>query len=236
MHHRHPWSARALITIAAPTLGLLVATGSMASASTAHASHPVNELSPYHVRLQEVGQRYSGNWAGYFDSASKFSSVSGKWTEPRVKCTSTNSLQEFWVGLDGAGDSTIEATGIMATCHDRSAHYYTFWEMGPATGLNLVGSSVKAGDKIYATVTRSGTSYTLKLTDSTTHDNNVSEHKTCSHCTNASAEWVDSLGGKTPLSDFGTWNLIGAGHKIMARPSALKDKGHAFSVTWKASS
>jgi hypothetical protein len=55
-----------------------------------------------------------------------------------------------------------------------------------------MGTSLKPGDKIAASVTRSGTSYALKLTDSTTPGNNISVTKTCAlaTCKDTSAEWI----------------------------------------------
>jgi hypothetical protein len=55
-----------------------------------------------------------------------------------------------------------------------------------------VGTALKPGDKISASVTRTGTSYALDLTDSTTAGNNISVTKTCAltTCKAASAEWI----------------------------------------------
>ena len=55
-----------------------------------------------------------------------------------------------------------------------------------------VGTTLKPGDKIAASVTRTGTSYALKLTDSTTSGNNISVTKTCAlaTCKDTSAEWI----------------------------------------------
>ena len=60
------------------------------------------------------------------------------------------------------------------------------------TGTTEVGTALKPGDKISASVTRTGTSYALKLADSTTSGNNISVTKTCvlTTCKDTSAEWV----------------------------------------------
>ena len=59
-------------------------------------------------------------------------------------------------------------------------------------GTIEVGTTLKPGDKISASVTRTGTSYALKLTDSTTSGNNISVTKTCAlaTCKDTSAEWI----------------------------------------------
>ena len=53
--------------------------------------------------------------------------------------------------------------------------YYTWYEMYPADSVE-VGTGVQAGDAITASVVRSGTSYTLQVTDSTTSGNNINQH------------------------------------------------------------
>src|SRR5262249_41031104 len=69
--------------------------------------------------------------------------------------------------------------------------YFTWYAMFPASIVE-VGTALKPGDKVSASVTRSGTSYTLRLTDSTTPGNNISVTKTCAltECKDTSAEWV----------------------------------------------
>ena len=158
------------------------------------------------------------NWSGYADDNSKgnsYSKVSGSWNEPGITCSSKElQVAVFWVGIDGFNNSTVEQDGTIAECYLGKAFYYTWWEMYPTNFIQVVGTTVKPGDKIAGSVVVTGTSYKLKLTDSTTSGNNVSKTETCTTCANASAEWIAETPGTsrgyTPLPDFKTWTVSSA--------------------------
>jgi hypothetical protein len=204
------------------------------------------------------------NWSGYADTESggrTFSAVSSHWTQPGISCPSMElQLAAFWVGLDGANSDTVEQDGTLAECFQGRAYYYTWWEMYPSNGVQFVGRTVKAGDHIAASVVRSGTGYTLKVTDSTTSGNNVSERATCSICKNTSAEWISEATGtprgEAPIADFRKWapfavavrsgsttgrissfpswkiTMAGDAGYPLARPGSPTSAGSAFTVTW----
>jgi hypothetical protein len=153
------------------------------------------------------------NWSGYADSSStagEFSAVSGAWTVPAVTCTPEHRIQSQWVGLDGLTDSTVEQTGTISQCFEGQAIYYTWWEMYPTEStVTVVGSTVKPGDHITASVRRTGTTYALKLTDATTTGNNISVSETCAAttCLDESANWIIERNsfastGYAPLAPF----------------------------------
>jgi Peptidase A4 family len=136
----------------------------------------------------------SYNWAGYADVSSTngtFTKVSGAWTVPSVTCTKEDRITSDWVGLDGFSSSTVEQDGTVSQCFEDTAVYYTWYEMYPA-GTIAVGTSVAPGDKITASVTRSGSAYTLAVTDSTSTTNSFSHKATCATttCLATSAEWI----------------------------------------------
>lgn len=136
----------------------------------------------------------SFNWSGYADTSStkqEFTKVSGSWTAPSVSCNAEDQITSNWVGLDGFNSGTVEQLGTFAQCFQGTPIYITWYEMFPA-GLTEVGATLKPGDKITASVTRTGTSYALKLTDATTSGNNISVTKTCAlaTCVDTSAEWI----------------------------------------------
>jgi len=115
-----------------------------------------------------------------------------------------------------------------------------------------------------ASVVRSGSSYTLKVTDSTHTANSFTTTQTCSGCANSSAEWIaeapSSSSGVLPLADFHSWTESGATVKAgstsgvissftddeitmidssgltKALPGALNGSGNGFGVTWERSS
>jgi hypothetical protein len=155
----------------------------------------------------------SFNWAGYADvstTAQKFTKVSGSWTVPALTCTSEDRVTSEWVGLDGATTTTVEQDGTSSQCFQGVAIYYSWYELYPA-GTVEVGTTVAAGDSISASVTRSSTSYTLKLTDSTHTANSFSHTATCAlaTCLDESAEWITerpaySSTGIVPEAQFKT--------------------------------
>src|SRR6516164_10435114 len=113
------------------------------------------------------------NWAGYADTATKaqtFTKVSGSWTVPSVTCSAEDQITSDWVGLDGFNSATVEQLGTISWCYKGKPLYFTWYSMFP-NGTTEVGAALKPGDKISASVTRTGTGYALKLTDSTTSGN-----------------------------------------------------------------
>jgi hypothetical protein len=175
--------------------------------------------------LQQVE---SYNWSGYADIGSatatpQYSNVSASWTEPAVHCTSEDRIAAFWVGIDGYSSDTVEQDGTIAQCFEGQAYYYTWWEMYPTNEIQVVGQTVRPGDRISSSVARQGTRYTLTVTDSSTRGNNISTTQTCAAtggCANSSAEWIGEAPtgptGQFPLAPFGTWTVsratASAGH------------------------
>ena len=134
------------------------------------------------------------NWSGYADTATRaqtFTKVSGSWTVPSVTCSAEDQITSDWVGLDGFNSSTVEQLGTTSWCYKGKAVYYTWYEIYPK-GVHQAGSALQPGDKVTASVTRTGPSYAFKLTDSTTSGNNISVTKTCAlaTCKDTSAEWI----------------------------------------------
>jgi len=267
-----------------PVLGLLLAFSHPAGASTTgHASpqaraiaaaiatlrhlkigdHATNHAVGHGVKVKGLTQVHSLNWAGYADdntAGTTYSTVTGNWSEPAVTCPAHGTQDAvFWVGIDGFSSGTVEQDGTLAQCNRGTATYFSWWEMFPTNSIQVVGSSVSPGDSISASVVRSGSTYTLKVTDSTHPANSFSTTQTCSTCTNTSAEWIaeaPSSGNKIlPLPNFGTWTETGAtvnskvitsfaddeltmvdnSGTIKAQPGPLNSSGNGFSVTWKRS-
>jgi len=147
--------------------------------------HPANHGLGGHTSLGKgLKHSVSGNWSGYADdnSTSKtYSSVTGHWTEPKITgCKATAlSAAVFWMGIDGFANRTVEQAGSAAICPGGRQHdpvYATWWEMFPSNSIRFIGTTVKPGDKISASVVRSGTRYTLKVTDSTMRGKQLLHH------------------------------------------------------------
>jgi hypothetical protein len=225
--------------------------------------HSANQRVAGHAaKIKGLTQVQSSNWSGYADTGSSFSTVTSSWTEPTPTCSSrTTSLAAFWVGIDGYSSDSVEQDGTLIECYQRTAYQYTWWEMYPTNDIQVVGSTLAAGDHIAASVVRSGTSYTLKVTDSTHSADSFSTTQTCSSCANSSAEWIaeapSGSSGVYPLARFSTWTassatvtegstagtissftddeitMVDSAGRIEAQPGALNSSGNSFAVTWE---
>ena len=283
MQRRIPLLLTCTIAACAPVLGLVIAVAPGASAATtssassaatyAHAlaaaraairhlsigQHATDHAVGHSSRSRGLTQVQSTNWAGYADTSSTFSTVTGSWSEPAVTCGSRGTDAVFWVGIDGFTSGSVEQDGTFAECSGGNAFYFTWWEMFPTNAIQVVGSSVVPGDSITSSVVRSGTSYTLKVTDSTHPANSFSTTQSCSACANSSAEWIaeaPSSGNRIlPLANFGTWTqpgatvnsgvissfpddeltMVNSSGAVKAQPGPLNGSGNGFSVTWKSS-
>ncbi|HEY2128638.1 MAG TPA: G1 family glutamic endopeptidase [Streptosporangiaceae bacterium] len=281
---RRPRLLNLVLLACLPAAGMLLTFGSAAGASTAATpsaqaaanarallhnlsvgQHSANQrVAGHSARIKGLSQVSSTNWSGYADTSSTFSTVTANWTEPSASCTSTTSLAAFWVGIDGYSSSSVEQDGTLIECYLGTAYQYTWWEMYPSNAIQVVGSSLAAGDHITSSVVRSGTRYALKVTDSTHPANSFTTTQTCSGCANSSAEWIaeapSGSAGVYPLSHFSTWTASGAtvtgssgagvissytddeitmidsASRVKAQPGALNSSGNGFSVTWERSS
>jgi hypothetical protein len=180
------------------------------------------------------------NWAGYADSSNThgaFTKVSGAWTVPSVTCTAENRITSDWVGLDGVTSSTVEQDGTVSQCFEGRAVYYTWYEMYPA-GTIAVGTSVAPGDMIKASVSRSGSAYTLAVTDSTHSANSFSKNATCATttCLDTSAEWIAERPsysiGIAPEAQFSTVPFSAASETAAGRTSTISGySGTNYDIT-----
>jgi len=210
------------------------------------------------TRSVRDGSATSTNWSGYVltGGTGAFSSVSSSWTEPAASCSSGTQYAAFWVGLDGYNSNSVEQTGTDSDCSGGTPDYYGWYEMYPADPVYFT-NPVAPGDSLSASVTVSGTSYTLTLTDST-QGWTQTENESGSYA-DSSAEVIteapSSTQGPLPLADFGTIGysasaangasfsaqdptsitmVAGTGDELDST-SALDGSG-GFSNTWQAAS
>jgi hypothetical protein len=282
MHRRFTSFVVRVLVACVPVLGLVMAAG----AGTASAAHsPVNARAAALAALKHLkigqhatnhplghtarvkGAALSNNWAGFTDTktSAKYSKITGSWTQPKGTCGSATSLAVFWVGIDGFNSNTVEQDGTLIQCVNGHATYFSWWEMFPSNPIQPVSSAVRPGDHITSSVTRSGTTYTLKVTDSTHPAASFTKTRTCAAttCVDSSAEWIAEAPSSSnrilPLTNFGSWTLKGATVKagtksgtistfphqkiimvnnsgqVKAQTSALNSTGNQFKVTWKRS-
>ena len=246
-------------------LGMIAVTATAAMLLLAMPSGAVATTVPGHLNqsvMERTNTLDSTNWAGYVATSGPYTSVSASWVVPTVKCSSSQEeeLAAFWVGLDGgkSGDDTVEQTGTLAECVFGTLIGYVAWyEMYP-NGLSPYSKTVDAGDHMSASVSVSGSSYTLILSDATRHWTETTvQSATASDATAeviAEAPATESDGTVTilPLADFSTAKFskamvdgetLGAASPeqvtmadsngtVKAIPSAITG-GKKFTVTWK---
>jgi len=150
------------------------------------------------------GNATSYNWAGYVATGNpgQITWVYGKWRAPPVYCNSTTSYVATWLGIDGYNSSTVEQIGTTAQCSGGVASYYAWWELYPASSVQLITKiTVHPHDIFEASVTYSNSTheFTLRLRDITTR---ITFVKTASEpgTTESSAEWIL----EAPSGDNGT--------------------------------
>jgi Peptidase A4 family len=245
--------------------GMIAVTAVAAMLVLATPAGAVAKLVPGHLSqsaMERMNALDSTNWAGYVATSGPYTSVSASWIVPTVKCSSNQEeeLAAFWVGLDGgeSGDDTVEQTGTLAECVFGTLIGYVAWyEMYP-NPLSPYSKTVDAGDHMSASVSVSGSSYTLILSDATRHWTETTvQSATASDATAeviAEAPATESDGTVTilPLADFGTAKFskamvdgetLGAASPeqvamadsngtVKAIPSAITG-GKKFTVTWK---
>jgi hypothetical protein len=160
-------------------------------------------------------------------TAGTFTEVSGRWTVPTVTCTREDRIDAEWVGIDGITSQTVEQDGTLDWCFEGTATYFTWYVMAPAQPLTQVGTSLQPGDQITAAVSRSGTSYTLSLIDSTRSADSFSETATCAvvTCLDTSVEWITERPtfsvGVAPLADYTRWKLNDATETASGTPGTI---------------
>jgi hypothetical protein len=142
-----------------------LATASLTTGTAVAATAPVG-FGPHVSFGHGAGSNFSGgNWGGYASFGS-WTTATASWTEPSVTCRSSNDLFAPWVGIDGDGSSTVEQTGVATDCSSGRPVYQAWYEMYPAAPV-YYSNAISAGDHFTATVTRSGTSYKLDISDTT---------------------------------------------------------------------
>jgi len=263
---------------AAVVLSLVIvgpAGGSSASVAGNVASavmHP-----PVQIEKSSNGLVSSTNWAGYAvtmaNAGTPLTSVSGSWVVPAViDCPKSLEESSFWVGIDGFQKTatTVEQIGTDSDCDKGNKKnpggptYYAWWELYPQTTVTVPAAKlpVAAGDTMQASVTGSGSSFTLTIQNLTLGGPAFSiTESTAAAAANSSAEWIVEApsvcsGGScvtSKLADFSIVSFTGAtangapidpplfndnqidmlkGKKTVKAATSTLSGGNTFNVTW----
>jgi hypothetical protein len=134
---------------------------------------------PGRIRPDGYRSARTDNWAGYVKVGGTNTQVSATWTEPSANCTRSPWAPSrdiwdvyFWVGLDGVYPSqTVEQDGTAVLCWHHQPHYYLWYEMYPAgpVFIDLSRPFLRPGDRVTASVTAHGTTFSLRIADLTRH-------------------------------------------------------------------
>jgi hypothetical protein len=160
--------------------------------------------------IDNVTVEDSTNWSGYAVTGTAFTKALGSWTVPTADCTKTpNTYAAFWVGIDGWTSDSVEQTGTDSDCDGSTPSYYAWYEFYPNPSYLVSSVTVAPGDEMSASVTYSGSEFTIKITNETT-GKSYSKSAKVSSAKRTSAEWIaeapccTNAGGILPLTDFGT--------------------------------
>ena len=164
-------------------------------------------------------------WSGYVARGETFSAVTGSWTVPTVTCAPGSVADAAqWVGIDGAESPTVEQDGTHTDCAGGTPQYFAWYEIygdpslndGLPIVLSFSAYPVAPGDAITASVSLSGSTWLMALTDTTKGWTSTTPVASpAPPPAQSSAEWiVEDPGGGVPaglaLADFGTVSFTGA--------------------------
>jgi len=194
-------------------------------------SIPASRIAPSNAQVATL------NWAGYVETASSNSSVTGSWNEPVVSCSgSKHKYSSFWVGLDGWSSNTVEQIGTDSDCAGSKGVYYAWYEMypGPSENLNPKLYPVSANDTLTGTVSGTGKTFTLTLVDQGKWQYKIVVSLTSAPA-RSSAEWIAEAPSLcstdgcriTHLADFSSLTFSNAeadGQAISAFPQSEVDQ------------
>ena len=204
----------------------LVATGALAASSALAA--PPSRAHPEGRTLKGTSRQasVSTNWAGYVavpsaSVGSRFSSVSGSWTQPSANCSAgRETYSAVWVGLGGYNEDAraLEQIGTDSNCaRSGSASYSSWYELLPAEPVNLT-LEVHPGDEMSASVTVKNHHVMLRIRDLSTGAR-FTTVKRVSSVDVSTAEWIVEAPSACvssdtceilPLTDFGDVAFSGA--------------------------
>ena len=163
------------------------------------------------------------NWSGYAATGTGFTGVTGSWTVPTITCSGAGiTYSAQWIGIDGYAGNTVEQDGTEADCVAGTAYYGAWYEMygdnavnnGYEVPLSPSRYPVYPGDSMTATITVSGTNWTLNISDAT-RSWSASIPITWSGPERSSAEWImerpgiGSGGQLASLANFGSTSFTG---------------------------
>ena len=180
----------------------------------------------------------STNWSGYavHHSGVNFAKVVATWTQPTGACTpsaSGTTYSSIWVGIGGYSPTSaaLEQVGTDLDCSAAGQAVSDAWyELVPAAS-QMTKLTINPGDRVRASVTISGRTVRLTLSDLTRH-RSFTKVLHASVLDTSSAEWIVEAPSicqgnnnctTLPLADFGSASFSAA--------SATTTTGHTGTIS-----
>jgi len=173
------------------------------------------------ARPADRSSKPAERWSGYVVTGNEvsFSSASGTWVEPSVRCRKGGApaLSTVWVGIGGYanGSNVLDQVGTDANCsRSGQASYFAWFELLPDIAHDIVGK-VEAGDTMIGSVTIAGVNLIdVKLENATrrwTFDRKIQAGSP----DRTSAEWIVEAPyscvrftcHQAPLANFGSVSI-----------------------------
>jgi hypothetical protein len=187
----------------------------------------------------------SSNWSGYADTGATFNAVKATWTVPTATCSGRSATYSAqWIGIDGYSSSTVEQDGSEVDCLSGAPSYDAWYEMygdsavnsGNEVEISPSTNPVSPGDVIAASVSVSGTTWTLALTDTSSAHAGWTFSTTVSYsgAAKSSAEWIVERPevcsfscSLTTLTNFGVVNMSSASSTTTASTGPISANADA---------
>jgi hypothetical protein len=208
---------------------------------------PAN-AAPAHATVHLPHTLHAGDFWGGYSIHHGGTTVTASWVNPSVQC-SVDGDNSLWAGFDGADISnTVEQIGIDLDCRSGVPSFHPWVEMYPGPS-DYFKDTVNAGDTLTASVTVSGSAWTLTESDTTTGWTKTFHRRKSAQELSAEAI-IEDIGGAPPVPDFNTVTFsnitvngsplasVGTVHKTtLQRGSTFLSKesplsGGTFSITW----
>lgn len=149
----------------------------------------------------------STNWSGYVVQRSGVHSVAGTWIVPMVARTTRPSFSATWIGIGGFTERQLVQVGTEQDSADGVTTYSAWWEILPYP-QQLIGMTVRPGDRMRATIAATSAGWRMTLRDVTTGRgfSTVVAGGSGGVLAGHSAEWIEeppmTPWGATTLADF----------------------------------
>jgi hypothetical protein len=200
------------LPVAAAVAALVATAGvSTTTAAVRSTNHPSAGV---HVVYSPATATLS-NWAGYIAEGTKgeFTSAAADWTVPSVTCLKDSDLYAPWVGIDGAGDSTVEQTGVQTACNSGSPAYSAWYEMYPK-GPVYFTNPIAVGDDFSASVTFASGSFTIVISDVTKGWTRTVTKKLASAKKLSAEAVIEAPGGYPAITSVNFTNVVFDGKNL----------------------